>query len=125
MLNYTLGDFLIKLKNAAMAKNKIFRARPTKLIFAVAASLKKHGYLDEVKKDKNFSEFSLAFKNKRPVLTDLKLVSKPGLRIYTDIWELQKRRKPSILIISTPKGILSSKEALKSGVGGEVIAEVL
>lgn len=125
MVNYTLGDFLIKLKNAAMAKNKTFRVRPTKLILAVAVSLKKQGYLDEIKKEKNFSEFLLTFRNKRPVLTDLKLVSKPGLRIYTDIWELEKRRKPSILIISTPKGILSSKEALKMGVGGEVLAEVL
>lgn len=125
MLNYALGNFLIKFKNAAMAKNKTFEDRPTKLISAVALSLKKHGYLEEIKKEKNTTVFSLAFRHKRPVLTDLKLVSKPGLRIYTDIRELGKRRKPSMLIVSTPKGILGSREAVKAGVGGEVLAEVL
>jgi len=130
-LNYPIGDFLIKLKNAAMAKNKSFEARPTKQIMAVAEALKKNGYLDGVsssgagKKEKNKTTFLLTFKYKRPALTNLKLVSKPGLRIYTDIWELSKRRKPSILLISTPKGILSSKEAMKQGVGGEVIVDIL
>jgi small subunit ribosomal protein S8 len=124
-LNYPIGDFLIKLKNAAMAKNKSFEARSTKQIMAVAEALKKQGYLDGVKKEKTKTTFLLAFRHKRPYLTDLKLVSKPGLRIYTDVWELSKRRKPSILLISTPKGIVSSKEAIKLGVGGEVIVEIL
>ena len=124
-LNYPIGDFLIKLKNAAMAKNKSFEARPTKHILAVAEALKKAGFLDGVKKEKTKTTFLLTFRHKRPMLTDLKLVSKPGLRIYTDIWELGKRKKPSILLISTPKGILSSKQAMKQGVGGEVIVEIL
>ena len=124
-LNYPIGDFLIKLKNAAMAKNKSFEARPTKQIMAVAEALKKNGYLDGVKKEKTKTTFLLTFKFKRPVLTNLKLVSKPGLRIYTDIWELSKRRKPSILLISTPKGVLSSREAIKQNIGGEVIVEIL
>jgi len=124
-INYPLGDFLIRLKNAAMAKNKSFEARPTKLITATAEALKKAGFLSEIKKSKEKTEFVLAFKHKRPVITDLKLVSKPGLRIYTDIWTLGKRKKPSMLFISTPKGVLSSKEAIKQNTGGEVLVEIL
>ncbi len=124
-INYLLGDFLIRLKNTAMAKNKTLVTMSNKQIFAAATALKKIGYLDEVKKEGKKVSVSLTFKHKKPVLTDLKLVSKPGLRIYIDTWELAKRRKPSIYLISTPKGVLSSKEALKQKTGGEVIAEIL
>ena len=63
--------------------------------------------------------------NKKPILSDLKIVSKPGLRVYIEVRDLEKRRKPSIYLISTSKGILSSREAIKQRVGGEIIAEVL
>lgn len=127
-INYLLGDFLIRLKNSAMAKNKSFVFRSTKVVMATAEALKKSGFLESIEfvnKNKDMATFNLRFKNKRPVITDLKLVSKPGLRVYMDIWTLEKRRKPSILLISTPKGVLSSKEALKQNVGGEVLVEVL
>ena len=124
-INYPLGDFLIKFKNAAMAKNKTFEMRGTKQVLAVAEALKRAGYIEKVTLKGARATIALAFRHKRPVLTNLKLVSKPGLRIYMDTWILGKRRKPSILLISTPKGILTSKEALKQGVGGEVIVEVL
>lgn len=124
-INYLLGDFLIRVKNTAMAKNKTLVTMSNKQILAVSNSLKKLGYFDEVKKEGKKISVSLAFRYKKPVLTNLKLVSKPGLRIYIDTWELAKRRKPSIYLISTPKGILSSKEALKQKTGGEVIAEIL
>lgn len=123
--NYPIGDFLIKLKNTAMAGNKSLEANANKQIVAIAESLKKLGYLSEVKKEKEVLRISLAYKNKRPVLTDLKLISKPGLRIYMGASDIEKKRGPSIYIISTPKGILSSREAVKQRAGGEVIAEIL
>ena len=64
-------------------------------------------------------------KKELKVLLDLKLVSTPGLRIYMGVEELEKIRKPSILILSTSKGVMSSREALKVRLGGEVIVEVL
>lgn len=126
-----VSDFLIRIKNASMAKNKWIEVRSTKQVVAVAEALKKLGFLDEViipkagKKEKPVLKVSLAFKNKAPVIMNLKLVSKPGLRVYMDTKSLEERRSPSILLLSTPKGILSSKEALKARVGGEVLAEIL
>ncbi len=124
MVNYALGDFLIKVKNTAMAKNKEITVPANKGNLAVAEALKKFGYFDNVKKEKDSLTISLAFRNKRPLLINLKLVSKPGLRIYLGVDEIEKKKGPSILLISSPKGIISSKEAIKLRMGGEVIAEI-
>lgn len=116
-----VSDFLIRIKNAVLARNKEVSIVSNKQVRAVANALKKLGFLDKVEADK----VTLSFKDKKPVMMNLKLVSKPGLRVYMDTKTLEKRRSPSILLLSTPKGILSSKEALKARVGGEVLAEIL
>ena len=108
-----------------MARNKSLTVSSTKNIAAIAQALKKLGYLDEVKKDKNMLSIALAFRYKRPVLTSLKLVSKPGLRIYMKADEIEKKKGPSVYLISTPVGIISSREAVKVRAGGEVIAEII
>ncbi len=115
---------MIKIKNAAMAKNKKVECTANKQIVAVAQSLKKLGFLEEVKKDGRILTLSLAFKEKRPVLINLKLISKPGLRIYQGVEEIEGKKGPSTLLVSTPKGILSSREVIKQRAGGEVIAEI-
>ncbi len=123
--NYPVGDFLIRIKNAALAKRKSVNVPTTKLIKAVAETLEKEGFLSQVKVTDGELSAMLTYQKKEPVVMNVKLVSKPGLRIYADVDELEGRRKPSILVISTPKGVMSSKEAVKKRVGGEVIAEVL
>jgi len=123
-VNYSIGDFLIKVKNASMAKNKELTVTSNKQIEAIALGLKKLGYLDSVTKEKSLIKLALTFKNKRPLLTDLKLVSKPGLRIYMGVTEIEKKKGPSTYLISTPIGIIASRQAIKERVGGEVIAEI-
>lgn len=125
MTNYNLGDFLIRLKNAVMASQTELEVPATKIIMEAAKALKIAGFISEVTKDKNQIKIKLAMKNKKPILMDIRLVSKPGLRIYKSIAEIEKIKKPFILLISTPKGMLTSKEAIKERVGGEVIAEIL
>ncbi len=107
-----------------MAKNKSLEYRSEKQIIAIAEALKKLGFLDEVKKEKEVLKVSLAFKTKKPVIMNLRLISKPGLRIYMGADEIEKKRGPSVYLISTPKGIISSLAAVKARVGGEVIAEI-
>ena len=123
--NYPVGEFLISLKNASMAKNKTVSIKANKEIVAIAEALKKLGYLDEVKKDKLMLNVSLAFRFKKPALINLKLVSKPGLRIYMGVDEIEKKKGPSTYLISSPKGIISTRDAVKTRTGGEVIAEIL
>jgi small subunit ribosomal protein S8 len=125
LITYSIGDFLIRLKNMARAKKKEVTLPGNKLIVSVAKALEKAGFVEEVKsnKDKTLS-LSLRYAYKEPVLTNIKLISKPGLRIYKNVSELEKKKGASILIISTPKGILTHRGAIKERIGGEVIAEV-
>lgn len=124
IVNYPIGDFLIRLKNAARARQGEVVISNTKLIKAVADKLKMLGYLDEVKLKNNELSVKLAYRKKEPVLYDLKLVSKPGLRIYMGVDDFEKIKRPSVFVISTPEGIVSSKEAKKLRIGGEVIVEI-
>ncbi len=124
VVNYPAGDFLIKVKNTAMAGNKTLTVFANSQITAIAESLKKLGYFDSVTKDGKNLIIALSFKDKKPLLMNLKLVTKPGRRIYMGADEIGAKRGPSQYLISTPKGIMSTREALKARTGGEVIAEI-
>ena len=122
--NYSVGDFLIRIKNTAMARNKSLEYRAEKQIVAIADALKKLGFLDTVKKEKEILTITLAYKSKKPVIMDIRLISKPGLRIYMGADEIDEKKGPSTYLITSPKGIISSKDAKKARIGGEVIAEI-
>ena len=124
MTNYPIGDLLIRIKNTVMAKNDETVAPHTKFNFNMAKSLQKAGYLSEVSTKDGEIKMKLAQSHKEPVLIDIKLVSKPGRRVYASAQEIEKKKGPSIFIISTPKGILTSMEAVKAGIGGEIVAEI-
>lgn len=125
MTNYSIGDFLIRVKNASMAGNKEVVFKSNNKVVAVAEALKKIGFLDSVKKDKENLVVTLTFKDKKPLLSNVKLVSKPGLRVYLGADEIADKKGPSVYLISTPKGVISSRVAVKERIGGEVIAEIL
>jgi small subunit ribosomal protein S8 len=122
--NYPVGDFLIRLKNASMAGNKEVSVSTSNKVLAIAEALKKFGFLDSVKNEKGIITVSLTFRHKRPLILNIKLISKPGLRIYLGADEIEDKKGPSIYVISSPKGIISSLEAVKTRVGGEIIAEI-
>jgi small subunit ribosomal protein S8 len=123
--NYPVGDFLIRLKNASLARKKRIEFPAYNFVVSVAKALKKEGYLREVRTKDGVLEAALSYMKKEPLLTDIKIVSKPGVRIYMKKEELEKIKSPSIFILSTPKGVMSSKEAISNNLGGEVIAKVL
>ena len=122
--NYPIGDFIIRMKNAALAGNKDFEVAKTKLIKDACLALKKMGYVEDVKEKDGKLSVSLIFKNKRPLVLGIKLISRPGLRVYKGSDEIGKTRGPSMFLLSTPKGLLNSREAIKQRVGGEIIAEI-
>lgn len=123
-INYPVGDFLIRLKNAALSGKREIVVPETKLVKSVAKVLKKQGFFNELTTKSRKITAKLSFHKKKPLLINLKLISKPGLRVYKGADELEKRRKPSFFLISTPKGIMTSKEAVKKRLGGEVIVEI-
>ena len=122
--NYPVGDFLIRIKNAALAGRKEVECKNTNLIRGVAEVLKKKNFLDEITKESGKISVALTFYKKRPSILGIKIISKPGLRIYMGASEIEKKRGVSFYIVSTPMGVMDSREAIKKRVGGEVLAEV-
>jgi len=125
MQNYPVGDFLIRIKNAALADKKEVEVFSSKFVKEVAKTLKEEGFLNTIEEKKGKIKVTLSFSHKKPVVMDIKLISRPGLRLYKNVEELEKIKRPTIFLISTPKGVLSSKKAIKERVGGEILAEIL
>ena len=122
--NYPVGDFLIRVKNISLAGKHDVEAPLTKGVKAVAEALKRAGYVEEVKSSKGVLTATIAYRRKKPIMLGLKLISRPGLRIYMDVDDIEKKRGPSIYLVSTPKGVLITKEVIAKRAAGEVLAEV-
>ncbi len=124
-----VGDMLIRIKNGYLARKSEVLVPWSKMKEATANILVKKGYLDglEIETDGHKKELvlKLKYEHKKSVLTDVKVISRPGLRIY-----VKKNELPKILgglgtaIISTPVGLLTDKEARSQGLGGEVVCEI-
>lgn len=115
---------MIRIKNAAQAKNREVKDSATKKKVAVAKALEKAGFVEEVKFKGGILSLNICFSHKSPVLMDIKLVSKPGRRVYYKLSDIEAKRGPSIFLVTTPKGVLTTREAKKVGSGGEIIAEI-
>lgn len=125
MVTDPIGDLLTRIRNAALSRNREISVPYSKFKEAVCQVLKKEGYLDEVQKQENTLALTLVFKRRQPLITGIKNISRPGLRIYRKAAKLPRPFGGSgISIVSTPKGVMSDKEARKQGLGGEVLGEV-
>jgi small subunit ribosomal protein S8 len=122
-------DFVIQLKNAAMARKKEIHVPFANLNKAIAKALIKEGFLENVKEEtadgKRSLGIKLRYQSRKPAITDVQLVSKPSLRKYVSATEIAGiQGRASIAIISTNAGVLSGKEAIKKGVGGELLFKI-
>ncbi len=122
-------DFVIQLKNAAMARKKDILVPYANLNKAIAKALIKEGFLETAKEEivdgKRLLGIRLRYQSRKPAITDLVLISKPSLRKYIGASEVGKiQGRASTAIISTNIGVLSGKEAIKKGVGGELLFKI-
>jgi len=126
---YTVGDFLIQLKNAYMAHKKELTFPYAKIVVALGKILTDEGYVrnSEIKEldGRKIVTVELLYKNKRPALREIKLVSKPSVHKYVTKTNIKKTAGNfGISVVSTSKGVMTGKEALKAGVGGELLCEI-
>ena len=125
-----IADMLTRIRNANTAKHETVSVPASKVKVAIAKILLDEGYISgyDVIEDGLQGVIKITLKygaNKTKVITGLKRVSKPGLRVYAGKDELPRvLRGLGIAIISTSKGIMTDKEARKNNVGGEVLAFV-
>lgn len=125
-----IADMLTRIRNANSSKHESVNVPASKIKIEIAKILDAEGYINgyEIIEDKVQSTIKVNLKygpGKQKVITGLKRVSKPGLRVYASNENLPKVLKGlGIAIISTSKGIMTDKEARKLNVGGEVLAFV-
>lgn len=121
----SIGDALIRIKNGYTASKKEVDVKYSKLIERICQLLAKEGYVQSCKQEGLILKVTLKYDGKSPAMTDVRRISKPGLRIYRGVNRLQRVMDGfGIAIISTPKGVMADREARKQNVGGEVLAEV-
>ena len=126
-----IADMLTRIRNANTAKHDTVDVPASKMKLAIADILVKEGFIKgyEVIEDGIFKTIKITLKygkdKTEKIITGLKRISKPGLRVYAKASEI-----PTVLnglgiaIISTPNGVMTDKEARKNNVGGEVIAYI-
>lgn len=125
MVNDPIADTLIRIKNGYMSRKIEVSVPYSKLILNLCQLLVAKEYLEKLEQDNNQLKLTLKYVDRKPVLTDLKRVSKPGLRVYKGVKEMPRVLNGlGIVIVSTPKGLMTDKEARKEGVGGEIMAFV-
>ena len=124
----TIADLLTRIRNASSAKHETVEVPASNMKKAIVEILFEEGYISKfvVSEDEKQGMIKIYLKyteNKKPVITGLKRVSKPGLRIYSDVENMPKVMKGlGIALISTSKGIMTDRRARKENVGGEVLA---
>ena len=128
-MNYSIGDFVIQLKNAALARKKEVKTPYANISKAVAKVLIKEGFLETVTEEadgaRRFLKVKLRYQRRKPSITDITLVSKPSLRAYIPAKEIGATQgRSATAILSTNIGVLTGKDAIKKGVGGELLFKI-
>nr|WP_316623678.1 30S ribosomal protein S8 [uncultured Ruminococcus sp.] len=124
----TIADLLTRIRNANSAKHDTVQIPASNMKKAICQILMDEGYIKNfsVEEDGKQGVITVTLKyleGKTPVIQGLRRVSKPGLRIYSNVEDMPKVMKGlGIAIISTSKGVMTDREARKQNVGGEVLA---
>lgn len=127
MVTDPIADFLIRLRNALMARKESVVVPSSKMTRALSEVLAREGYIGAIdKRIKNNSlTISLTYKNGRPSILGAKRISKPSRRMYMGVHDVKPvKRGHGLLVLSTPAGILTGKEARIKHVGGEALFEI-
>ena len=129
MVTDPIADMLTRIRNANVMRYKEVEVPASKIKNEIARILKEEGFISDYKVKKNNIQDNivlyLKYSGKERVITGLKRISKPGLRVYVKAEEI-----PTVLsglgiaIISTSKGLMTDKNARKASLGGEVLAYI-
>lgn len=125
-----ISDLFARIKNGQQARLQVISAPASKYVENVLSVLQREGYIrgfnrEEVGKGKADVNIELKYDGGAPVIKQLDRVSTPGRRTYTGIAKLDKFFNGlGIYILSTPKGVLSDREAREQNVGGEILGKV-
>jgi small subunit ribosomal protein S8 len=125
----SISNMIIIMKNGSLAGKESVAVPYSKMKNAIGECLKKEGYVTDVskkvKKGIPVLEVKLTYKDHKPRITEVERISKQSRRVYFGMKDIHSVRNGSgLLVLSTPKGILSGKEARKEQVGGEALFRI-
>ncbi len=126
MVGDTISNLIISLKNAQTAKHETVTFAHTKMTLSILEVLKKAGFIGNIEKTgkdlKKKVVITLKYEDNAPAITNVKRVSKQSQRSYVGYKEIKSVRNGyGIAVLSTPLGVLSDRQAIKSKVGGEIL----
>ena len=131
MTNDTVSDMFTRIRNASLINQHMVQIPKTKMTYGIAKILKEEGFISDLEffedNEREFLLLLLKYKGtaRKPVISCLKRISKPGLRIYAN-----HKRLPTVLgnlgiaIVSTSKGLMTNNDARKLGIGGEILGYI-
>ncbi len=121
-----IADFLTRIRNAIMARHESVDVPYSNVKFAISKILKEEGYIKNYKtfideSRKKFMKIYISYDDtNKSVITGLKRLSKPGRRVYVKVDGISKlKNRLSLVVISTPKGLMTDRNAVKNNLGGE------
>ncbi len=129
MTHDLISDMITRLRNASLIRHRIVLIPYTKINLNVLKVFKKEGYIQDITIE-NERELlvTLRYKGwwiKKPLFSNLKRISKPGLRIYANHKEIPRiLNGAGIILLSTPVGILTDREARSRAIGGELLCSI-
>ena len=130
MVNDPLGDLLTRIRNGQSARLSAVSSPASKHRISVLEVLKREGYIRDFsvsQKDNGSADLTveLKYSEGQPVIKEIARISKPGRRVYSKVTEVPRFFNGlGISILSTPRGVLSDKEAREANVGGELLCRV-
>ena len=126
MVTDPIADFLVRVRNAGLAHKEAVVVSISNMTSAIETLLEKEGYVAHVAKKKvGPFTITLSYKNGRPAIQGSKRISKPSRRMYMGVREVKPvKRGHGLLVLSTPAGVLTGKEAREKRVGGEILFEI-
>ena len=128
-MNDPISDLIIRIKNASNTGIDIISIPYSEVKYEISELLHKEGFVKSVnkkgKKVKKFIEIGVLYKDGRPKVSGVKRISKPGRRVYKSVSLIKPVRQGyGMLVLSTPLGVLSGKDAKVKKVGGEALFEI-
>lgn len=131
MVTDTISDMLTRIRNATMVKHQIVQIPVTKMSLAITTILKEEGFIEDFEPyqedNREYLLLSLKYtgKSRNSVISEIKRISKPGLRVYKNSKELPKVLDDlGIAILSTSKGVMTNVKAKDLGIGGEILCYI-
>jgi small subunit ribosomal protein S8 len=124
-----IADMLTRIRNGQAARKAEVTMPESKQRVAIAEVLKREGYIEDFRSEANevlrTLTITLKYFEGRPVIEDLRRVSRPGLRVYRAKDAIPKMRGGlGVTVLSTSRGVLTDREARRQGLGGEIICYI-